>query len=117
MSLNRDGIPVVEVRDNCYDLVSPRSKSAAIYFANVCTLILKKRSPKMPTCIVQRKRCGNDHSINACALCVIAQTMLFVENKQETHRVTRHVTDKLRKWIITYLMDYDTGEIDIPTVE
>ena len=117
LSLDRDSIPVVEVRDNCLKPVSPRSQSAAFYFANVCTLILQKRHPKMPTCIVYRKRCGNDHSINACGLCVIAQTMLFAENKQNTHRVTRCVTDKLRKWIITYLMEYDTMEIDIPVTD
>ena len=106
--------PVVEVRDNDFNVVDPKARKAGLYFANACSLILRKRYPEMLPCTVHRKRCSGHHSVNACGLCVIAQTMLFAENKDKTHQVTKTVTDKLRKWILTYLMRFDTNEIDIP---
>ena len=106
--------PVVEVRDNIWTVPDPRAKTAALYFANVCTLILRRRQPDMPTLTLYRTRCSSYHSINACGLCVIAQTMLFAANKEKTHQVTRSLTDKLRKWIVTYLVRYSRDTITIP---
>ena len=79
------------------------------------TQILKFRYPKkLDRVIVNRKRCVH-HRHNACGLHVIAQTMLFAEGKQNTHRVTRSLVMKLRDFCISKLNDSRVKGYRIPS--
>ena len=79
------------------------------------TQILKFRYPEqLERVIVNRKRCVH-HRLNACGLHVIAQTMLFAEGKQDSHRVTKQLVTKLRDFCIDHLFDYEVPSYEIPS--
>ena len=77
------------------------------------TQILKPRYPALDRITVNRKRCVH-HPGNACGLHVIAQTMLFAEGKEKTHRVTKTMVQKLRFFIINYLREHEIGKYSLP---
>lgn len=130
--------PVMEIRNDSMTEYDPWALAASTYMCNsfvqvrhisfssfllmapyhscshvIHTQILKARYPALDRIIVNRKRCVH-HPMNACGLHVIAQTMLFAEGKENTHRVTKAMVRKLRFFIIHFLRQSANAKYSLP---
>ena len=127
----RSGSLDVRVMNDSMMIDDPKSKIASSFFVHCmkkvsrtirtpssCTRthrisvlqILEDRFPNLDRFVINRIRLVN-HPNNKCALHAVAQAMLLGMKLQSTHWVTPQLTDRLRSFMVSFLIEYETKSI------